>query len=220
MMSIKEIIIAMENIMAKAVKVTFSDSYQAKMKRIKRLPQFMGRAVSGYTKRDILAINKIFHDGILNNTLRLDKLAEITIDSKRRQGFSRPSSPLYGKGDDAENRSYANMLNITKRGDAWTLRPSTRMHWSGKIKLSDLFKIHEYGALIRKTKKNGESSLIRIPPRPALLISYRRFLIQKRQNKKEQSKEVKKAMTEYINTASEKKLRGLAAWEKSENSNR
>jgi hypothetical protein len=196
----------MENIMT--VKVTFSDKYHAKRKRISSLPKLMERAVSGLTKKDLIGINKIFHDGIKNNTLRLEKLAEITINSKRKKGFSKPTAPLYGKGDDAEKRSYANMMNITKQGDSWVLKPSTRMHWSGKIKLSDLFKIHEYGAIVRQTRGETEV-LIRIPPRPALLLSYRRYLINKRKDKKEQSREVRQAMTDYINNASDKKLKGF-----------
>ena len=194
------------------VKVKYSDKYQAKMKRIKRLPILMEKAVSGLTKKDLDGIRKIFHDGIKGNTLRLEKLAEITISSKIRQGFSKPNFPLYGKGDDAENRSYANMLNISKRGNSWVLYPSKKMHWSGKIKLSDLFTIHEYGAVIKK--KNGEEgdTLIRVPPRPALLLSYRKYLANKKKNKKEQSKEVKKAMTQYINYANEKKLKDFGKY--------
>ena len=50
--------------MAKIVKVIFSDKYKAKMSRIRRLPVFMEKAVSGLTKKDLISINKIFHDGI------------------------------------------------------------------------------------------------------------------------------------------------------------
>ena len=138
--------------------------------------------------------------------MRLERLAEITISSKSRQGFEKPSSPLYGKGDSAQERSYANMLNITKRGNSWVLYPSTRMHWSGKIRLDELFMIHEHGAIVKQQR--GENTvLIRIPPRPALLLSYRRFLIKKRADKREQSKEVKRAMTDYINKGNDKKLK-------------
>jgi hypothetical protein len=80
------------------------------------------------------------------------------------------------------------------------------MHWSGKIKLSDLFAIHEYGAVI-KQKKGEDSVLIRIPPRPALLLSYRKHLSKKKSDKREKSKEVKKAITNYINNANNKKLK-------------
>lgn len=193
------------------VKVKFSGSYQAKQKRIKALPVLMEKAVSGLTKKDLLGIKKDFHDGIKNNTLRLEKLAEITIESKRKKGFSKPTAPLYGKGDDAQERSYMNMLNISKRGNSWVLYPSNRMHWSGKIKLSDLFKIHEYGAVV-KQKRGDKNILIRIPPRPALLLSYRRYLIRKRRDRREQSKEVRQAMTDYINNASDKKLKDYAKW--------
>jgi hypothetical protein len=195
--------------------IKYSDSYKAKRQRIKRLPVLMNDAISGLTKKDLIGIRNIFHDGIMFNKLSLEKLADITIQSKRKKGFSKPSSPLYGKGDDNKERSYSNMLNITKRGNSWKLYPSTRMHWSGKIKLSDLFMIHEHGAII-KQKRGEETVLIRIPPRPALMISYRRYMIQKRRNSKEQSKEVKRAMTDYINKASSSKIKNLAKWEKRE----
>lgn len=193
------------------VQVKFSEHYEAKMTRIRRLPRLMERAVSGLTKKDLDEIRKIFHDGIKGNTLRLDRLAQITIDSKRKKGMPRASSPLYGKGDGEKNRSYANMLNISKRGNTWVLYPSTRMHWSGKLRLDELFKIHEYGAVV-KQKRGDKDVLIRIPPRPALLLSYRRFLIGKRKDKREQSKEVKQAMTDFINDANDKKLKDFGKY--------
>ena len=197
------------------VKVKFSNSYDAKRKRIKRLPKFIPGAISGYTKRDLIKIKKIFHDGIKDDTLRLAKLAEMTVEKKVRRGFPRPRNPLYGKGDGSEDRSYANMLNITKRGNTWTLYPSRRMHWSGRMKLSDLFNIHEHGAIVRQ-QRGGKTILISIPPRPALLISYRRFLIEKKKDKREKSKEVKKAMTEYINNAGYSGLKNISDFEKKE----
>ena len=195
-----------------SVKVVFSDSYSAKMKRIQRLPSLIPGMISGYTKRDILEIKRIFHDGIKNNTLHLEKLSSMTVAEKARKGYSKPSSPLYGKGDNAEDRSYANMLNVTKAGNKWKLKPSTRMHHSRKLKLSDLFTIHEHGAVIRQQRGDTEV-LIRIPPRPALMLSYRRFLYQKRRDKKEQSKEVTKAMTDLINNGNSMKIKNLQKWE-------
>lgn len=197
------------------IKVTYSDSYQAKLKRIQRLPQMMQRAVSGFVKRDLIHIRNIFHDGIKNNTLRLERLAFMTIQGKRGKGYEKPSSPLYGGGDTEGNRSYANMLNIVKRGKKWILEPSTRKHHSGNITLRELFLIHENGALI-KQKRGDSTVIIRIPPRPALLISYRRFLIQKQKDKKEQSKEVRRALADLVNSANASKLKGLQDWENRE----
>lgn len=194
-----------------SVEVIYSDNYKAKMARIRRLSYLVNDIVYGYTKRDIIQIKKNFHDGIKNNTLGLDRLAETTINSKRNKGYQKPTAPLYGKGDREKDRSYSNMLVIRKHKNGWKLEPSRKLHWSRALKLSDLFKIHEHGCTIRQ-QRGDKSILIKIPPRPALLLSYRRYLIQKRRNKKEQSKEVKRAMTEFINTGNKKKIDIFKKW--------
>jgi hypothetical protein len=194
------------------VKVTYSNEYWAKRKRIQRLSKMVGDVISGYAKRDLLEIKKIFHDGIKGNTLKLERLVDETILRKKRKGYQRPTSPLYGKGDREKEGSYANMLEVIKKGNGWILQPSREQHWSGKLSLKDLFKIHEHGATVKRTEESGETTLIKIPPRPALLLSYRRHLIRKRRVKKEQSIEVRRAMTTFINQGSKKKLDEFKTW--------
>jgi len=173
------------------IKIIQSNDYKNKKSRIKKLPQFMDKLIRGYTKRDLIEIRDIFHDGIKDDTLRLERLSELTKKRKQSQGFASPSTPLYGKGDESKDRSYMNMLNIEKTTGGWKLVPSRRKHWSGRITLKELFTIHEHGAKIVQGDK-----IIQIKPRPALLLAYRRWLI--RQRKGEKSKELRKALTDYI----------------------
>ena len=180
------------------VKTVYSKSYDAKRKRIQRLPKIMPGIIEGMVKRDILEINKIFHDGIKQNRLGLEELAESTIISKILKGQPKPKSPLYGEGDDQEPRSYSSMLVVTRLTKGWKLSPGSKHHHSKKLTLKKLFKIHENGATITRSTKSG-STTVRIPPRPALLLSYRKWLAQKRKNPRERSKEVKKVMSDYIN---------------------
>lgn len=189
-----------------ATKIKYSNTYSAKYNRIKRLPKVMPNAVSGLTKRDLIAIKKIFHDGIKDNTLGLESLADMTIQSKTSQGFKSPDTPLYGKGDSSKDRSYMNMLEIKQVKGGWKLQPSNKQHWSKKLKLKDLFMIHEHGATIKRKSQDGGSTLIKIPPRPALLLSYRQYLSERAKDKKEISRTVKSAIKEYINESYSKEL--------------
>ena len=176
------------------IALKYSDSYAAKMARIKRLPVYYDKAMHGQRKKDGIELIKIFHDGIKENELYLNALAEKTIKGKLKKGYERPGSPLYGKGDKEHKKSYSNMLRLGKLRNGWKVFASWGMHWSGKIKLRDLLKIHEEGATI----KRGEG-LIKIPPRPAFWRSYRKLMDKIQTDQKEQSKEVKSAINEYIN---------------------
>lgn len=186
-----------------SVQVKYSSSFKAKKLRIKKLPKMMPDMVQGLVKRDLIEIKQIFHDGIIKNTFNLEKLSEITIQSKARKGYSRPTAPLYGKGDAERERSYANMLMIVRgAGGTWKLVPSNRKHWSKKLTLKQLFIIHEHGAKIKVGDK-----IIQIPPRPALMLAYRRWLIRRRRADK--AKEVRKAMTEFINTGNKSLIKNI-----------
>lgn len=187
--------------------VKYSNSYQAKMNRIKRLPEMGNDMMLGALKKDAVGIVKTFHDGIKNDTLELELLKPETVQQKDRKGFSRPDNPLYGKGDDEKDRSYSNMLRITKLKNGWKVYPSRAMHWSGKISLKDLFTIHEYGTTI--TARNGKA--FRIPPRPAFMYSYRKWMQMKTQNGAETSTQVKKAITDYINNADQKYIKNMTS---------
>lgn len=192
-----------------SVKTIYSNSYKAKLARLKRLPKKVDAAIRGSIKRDLAEMQKIFHDGIAFNQFRLEALADLSIKGKKSKGYSKPKTPLYGAGDDQGNRSYANMLNLTKTRNGWKLHPSTRKHHSGKITLRKLFQIHEFGAIIKKKDKNGETKLILIPPRPAFLLAYRKWLTKRKRQGKETAKEVLSAIQEAISGATDNKLKIL-----------
>jgi hypothetical protein len=171
---------------------TFSSDYKAKMRRIKRLPDIAVNAMFGALKKDALGLIKIFHDGIKNNDLGLEELSPFTVSKKKFQGMSKPKSPLYGRGDEKLDRSYSNMLRMRKLKNGWKVYPSWAKHHESKLQLRQLFKIHEMGA----TFKRGETT-VRIPPRPAFLLSYRKWMAKKKDD--ETGKQVRKAITEYVN---------------------
>jgi hypothetical protein len=88
------------------------------------------------------------------------------------------------------------MLRIVEETNGYRVKPSKAMHWSGKLRLSELFNIHEFGCTIQTTRV-----IIRIPPRPAFKNAYQKMMKELSKNKKETSRTVKKAVREYINKA-------------------
>lgn len=182
--------------------MTFSTSYGAKKKRIKRLPQFLGNAVKAQAKRDAVGVIAEFQEGIARNSFRLDKLQASTIRQKKRQGYKRPRTPLYGLGEG--RRAYRNMMIVRTRGKSYVVRPSTRMHHGSGMKMNALFTIHEFGATIRRT--NGKFT--RIPARPAFSRAFQRHL--RKRKRLEPTQEVRRAMNEYINDAKANTFRRIA----------
>jgi len=164
-------------------------------KRLAQLPRLADGLIDAKLKRDAVSLVKIFHDGIKNNSLGLQTLSRLTIDSKRRLNLPAPETPLYGKGDKEPDKSYMNMLRIRKVKGGYTVQPSIARHHKSKLRLRDLFEVHEYGAII--TVGEGENAKsIRIPPRPAFLKAFTIF--GKKKIKEETSKTVKKAIERYI----------------------
>jgi len=181
------------------IKVKYSTSYDAKRKRIKRLPEYYIRLLEALIKKDALGVIKAFQEGIRNKTFNMRPLQEKTIKRKISKGMPKPDTPLYGWGD-MEEKSYINMLRLrryqTGNKIMWKVRPSKAMHHSKKIRLDWLFDVHEYGTIIMQWR-GGNLVIIRIPPRPALFLAYRRYLIKKR--REEPAKDVQKAITRIIN---------------------
>ena len=173
--------------------MTFSTSYAAKKARIRRLPRFLGNYVRTQAKRDAVGVVKEFQEGIGKNTFNLVRLKSNTIRQKKKKGYRRPATPLYGFGEG--KRAYRNMLVIRTRGKSYTVRPSTRRHHEAGISLRTLFEVHEFGAVI----EGRGGALIRIPARPAFAKAFARHL--RKRAKLEPATEVRTAMNTYINDA-------------------
>ena len=175
------------------VKAQFSNSFRAKQARIKRIPKMTDDMLSAVYKKHAVGVILEYQNGIRTNSLGLAKLQDSTQKSKSRLSMPQPQIPLYGRGDD-ENNSLINCMRIVKLKNGWRVRPRSAFHHSNgrskKIKLADLHKIHENGAIIVKTKPKttvgkyfgGEEGATRIPPRPAFKRAYRNYLRKMKQH--------------------------------------
>jgi hypothetical protein len=185
--------------------VTLSKTAEAVRARIRRLPKLMTMAIEAKAKKDAIAVITEFHDGIKESRYGLMPLASATIAAKSRAGYSDPEAPLYGKGDDAQPKSYMNMLRLRKMAKAWKVVPSKGWHWSRKIKLADMLKVHEYGCTI--TNGFGKGITIRIPPRPALRYAYRAVMY--RRTKNDPARELREAALKLVKKGDETALRKI-----------
>jgi hypothetical protein len=185
------------------VQVKLSDSYNAKRKRISRIPRIARGSMRAATKKDAYGIIKTFREGIAANDFRLKRLQGSTVKKKRKQGMPKPRTPLYGKGEQS-NSSYMNMLRVHRERNGYRIRPSDGKHHSGRVKLKTLFFVHEYGTVIRQKNK-----VIRIPPRPAFRKSFERYLRKKKRT--EPTEEVSRAIQDWINHGRETRIRQMEA---------
>lgn len=179
------------------IKMKFSDSYEAKKKRIQRLPILVEGYADNFSQKNANSLIENFQDGLRKNSFKLPPLKPETVRRKTAQGLPKPRVPLYGQGDQEDEKSYINMLRIRKLKNGYRVYPSWAKHHSGDIELRTLFWIHEKGAVIRQMR-GGKIVVIRIPPRPAFRKAYLRTLRQIRQ--RETSKDVRRAITRLINT--------------------
>lgn len=174
--------------------IKFSNSYEAKKKRIARLPKMAEDAMMAHMKWNATQLILEFQDGIRKNNFGLEKMKQASITSKMRKTYKMPATPLYGLGDRSD-KSYINMMRIKKIKHGYKVYPSWAKHHDSNLKLNELFKIHEYGCTF--TTKNGTA--VRIPPRPAFFKAYERMMSKMERDSRETSKEVKRAMTQYVN---------------------
>lgn len=178
--------------------------------RLKKLPVYHVDYIDSLYKRYATDIVTTYKDGIKKNELDLEPLKEVSIAQKSKRGYPEPETPLYGKDDP---RSLSNVLKIRKINNGYRIYPSWAKHYSMKISLRDLFKIHEYGAVINVTPKmraflhyinihlRQTTGVIRIPGRHALENAYEKYM--KAVSKKDISQTYKRAITRYINTGKE-----------------
>lgn len=192
------------------MKKPWSTSTSAIASRIRRLPKMATDLIEASAKRDAEALVKAFHDGVKKDELGLLPLKDATISRKEAMGFDKPESPLYGLGDEFIQGTYCNMMEVVKDTAArkYVVKPRDDYHYSvsegkdgqtivrDKIKLRDLFIVHEYGTTI--SNGFGMGILIRLPPRPAFRYAYEKFMDRKR--KSDPAKKVKQAIIKYVRT--------------------
>ncbi len=179
------------------IEFKFSQTYDAKIKRLKRLPRLVELAALSGTKQDAILLIEAFQDGIRNNSFGLIPLQPATIARKARQGLPRPRNPLYGRGDEVDRKSYLNMLRLRKLKNGWKVFPSWGKHHTSELSLRSLLQVHERGTIIKQVRGN-KTVLIRIPPRPALRKAHERFL--RRRRKRELAQDMKRAISAFIKT--------------------
>lgn len=183
------------------VKVKFSDTYDAKKKRVARLPVLGEKYIKAFSKRDAYGVVDAFQEGIRKNNFKLQPLKDSTLRAKRRKGFPKPKVPLYGMGD-LEDRSYINMMQVYTEKKSYAVRPSRKKHHEADLTLRKLYLIHEFGTVIQQ----GNRTIV-IPPRPAFMKAYKRYM--KKRRGQETSPDVKELMTEYINSGRQTRGRKL-----------
>lgn len=179
-------------------KFEFSDHYEAKRSRIRRLPRMVVPIADTHAKNRAVNLIETFRKGIRSDTFGLRRLKPETIKRKSRRGLSKPTTPLYALGDQ-EKRSYINMMRIRKlKGRGYRVAQSHAKHHESELQLRHLFVVHEYGTVIRM--RGG--TIIRIPARPAFANAFRSMMLWLR-NFEPPASEVRRAIVRYINTSRE-----------------
>jgi hypothetical protein len=184
--------------MTPMVKAKFSDHYEAVRSRIRRLPVLLQSEVENLSYNDAVHLIELFKEGIKAREFKLKPLRPATINSKRRRGYTKPDTPLYGTNR-RKNR-YNNMMEIIKDGNRWIVRPRKQKHWHASIGLDVMFDVHEYGATIMGKSRSGTPVRIRIPPRPAFRYAYNKMLREKALQ--EQAGKLQEKIVQYIKTGS------------------
>jgi hypothetical protein len=203
------------------VKANFSMSTSAIAKRIQRLPKMATELIETTAKGDADKLIKLFHDGIKKNQFGLAPLEPETISRKEAAGFDRPESPLYGLGDEFIQGTYCNMM-VSVKDDTrrkYVVKPRDEYHYSqrdnkdgstsivrDKIKLRDLFIVHEYGTTI--TDGFGKGILIRLKPRPAFRYAYEKLMNKKR--RADPAQKVRKAIMRFVKNNDDSAMKIIA----------
>ena len=177
------------------IQLKLSKTYYAKIKRIKRLPRLVSETMEANARKDAVGVVEEYKNGIRKNNFSLEKLKPETIQRKKRKGYPKPATPLYGLGDAGSPRSLIDALYIRRLKTAYKIMISKRKHHSGKVSLELLFRVHENGTVI-KTR----TALIRIPPRPAFKKAFERHM--RKKSAGEPTREVRRAINEYIKKSS------------------
>ena len=87
-----------------------------------------------------------FKKNIKNKKGQFTPLKPSTVEAKRKKGYSKPSVPLYGKGE-SDRRSLINVYKLKKRKTGYEVSPKSGKHWSG-ASYKEILGIHEKGTAI------------------------------------------------------------------------
>lgn len=176
------------------MKITYSQSYEAKRSRFRRLPKYLQDTFVARAKFQATKMVEFYQDGIRKD-FRMEPLQPRTVKEKIRRRYLKPKRPLYTI-EDNKGRILLNALEIKKREMSWDVVVSKKRHHSyakTKLTLHRLLKIHENGSVHR----GHYGQLIRIPPRPARLLAYRKML--RYLKSRDDTPELQKAITALIN---------------------
>lgn len=184
--------------------IKMSKNVQEMKGRLNKMPAFYDNMLMSIRKGDAVQFVDQFKKNIRHNRLNLEPLAEKTVASKKRKGYSKPDTPLYGLGDEGD-KTYINMFLIRKIKDGWKAYPRWAKHHDSDLQLRELFEIHEYG----RTIVRGEV-LIRIEPRPVAWLTYKETLLSIQ--KREHAQGIKEAITQYINNGDAKLIQKIAQY--------
>jgi len=166
-----------------------------KQKRIDKLPQYAADSIRLMTKSKARGFIIYWQGMLRTDAYMLRRLKPATVRAKERAGYSRPMTPLYGLGDD-DTHTYINMMRLYKLKNGYKVAPGRKGHHKSKLKLRDLFVVHEFGCTI--TNGFGLGIYIRIPPRPTFYFAYEAYM--RKTAKKSGSREVMKAAKQFVNT--------------------
>lgn len=201
-----------------AVRFKLSKDVEAIRSRMRRLPKLVHDAMDSQVKKDAVNVIKEYQHGIRNNSFGLARLSGATVQQKKSEGMSKPSTPLYGEGD-ARPNSLINALSIRKIKNGYRLFRRKAKHHASELPLNVLLSIHENGAIIKVTPRmrsflhyigihlKQDTKLIRIPPRPVVDKAIARVLRKKKRG--EPAASVRKAINELIKTGRDSMFRKL-----------
>jgi len=198
------------------ISVKYSASKKAVEARIHRLPQMMIGQMKAHALHDAKSVIENFKYGISNRLFRLKSLKPTTIASKVARGFEKPDVPLYGLGEE-ERDSYINCLHVRNIGNRlYSVEPRNDWHHGKrtaddspehKIRLKDLFDVHEYGTVINNAF-GRKGLMVRVPPRPALRYAYKAYMAYKKKTDPEFA--VRIAIAKYVRSGDREALARIA----------
>lgn len=167
-----------------------SVNYSAIRQRIRRLPEMVDIAAETIRKRDAYKMVQYYREGITNGNFPFPSLAPSTIRQKRRKGYAKPENPLYAGGKEIANTLVRN-YRVYKMRDGYIVKHTNVKHHESKLSVNHIAKIQEYGLVV-----NNGQALIRIPPRPAIHMAFKRVM--QELSAKDPAKEVRQAVTRYL----------------------